>query len=223
VCPQPAPNDCDRSGRKVTATCDWLVAHGTSCVEFIGVVLGIVTVYLSAKENIWSWPTALVNAAMFVIVFFRTGLYSDFGLQIIYFVLSLYGWYEWLYGGANRTELHVTRTPARLWLIFLMVGLASWGVLSGITSRLPNAALPFMDSALVTVSLIAQYMMTKKYLENWILWIVVDVFYVGMFIYKKLNLTAFNYLVYLGLAVVGYVAWRRSLAERSAVVASPAT
>ena len=113
--------------------CDWLVAHGTSCVELIGVVLGIVTVYLSAKENIWSWPTALVNAAMFVIVFFRTGLYSDFGLQIIYFVLSLYGWYEWLYGGANRSELHVTRTPARLWLIFLMIGLVSWAVLSSIT------------------------------------------------------------------------------------------
>jgi len=151
--------------------CDWLVAHGTSCVELIGVVLGIVTVYLSAKENIWSWSTALVNAAMFVIVFFRTGLYSDFGLQIIYFVLSLYGWYEWLYGGANRSELHVTRTPARLWLIFLMIGLVSWAVLSSITSRLPNAALPYMDSALVTVSLIAQYMMTKKYLENWSLWL----------------------------------------------------
>ena len=207
----------------MNAFCDWLVAHGSTCVELIGVVLGIVTVYLSARENVWSWPTALVNAAMFVIVFFRTGLYSDFGLQIIYFVLSLYGWYEWLYGGANRTELHVTRTPARLWLIFVMIGLVSWAVLSAITSRLPHAALPYMDSALVTVSLIAQYMMTKKYLENWILWIVVDVFYVGMFIYKKLNLTAFNYLVYLALAFVGYAAWRRSLAEQSAVVASPAT
>jgi len=137
-----------------------------------------------------------------------------FGLQIIYFVLSLYGWYEWLYGGANHSELRVTRTPARLWMYFLIIGLVSWAVLSTITSRLPNAALPYMDSALVTVSLIAQYMMTKKYVENWLLWIVVDVFYVGMFIYKKLNLTAFNYLVYLGLAVVGYIAWRRSLAER---------
>lgn len=206
----------------MNAFCDWLVAHGTSCVELTGVVLGIVTVYLSARENIWSWPTALVNAAMFTIVFFRTGLYSDFGLQIIYFVLSLYGWYEWLHGGANHSELHVTRTPPRLWLIFLVIGLVSWAVLGAITSRLPNAALPYMDSALVTVSLIAQYMMTKKYLENWILWIVVDVFYVGMFIYKKLNLTSFNYLVYLALAVVGYVAWRRSLAEESVAVAAPA-
>ena len=206
-----------------TSFCDWLVSHGTSCVELAGVVLGIVTVYLSAKENVWSWPTALVNAAMFVIVFFRTGLYSDFGLQIIYFVLSLYGWYEWLYGGANHSELRVTRTPARLWMYFLIIGLVSWAVLSTITSRLPNAALPYMDSALVTVSLIAQYMMTKKYVENWLLWIVVDVFYVGMFIYKGLNLTAFNYLVYLGLAFVGYAAWRRSLAEQRQVVPAPAT
>src|SRR3954471_4097785 len=187
--PRPATTVCDRSGRNVNAFCEWLVAHGTSCVELAGVVLGIVTVYLSARENIWSWPTALVNAAMFVIVFFRTGLYSDFGLQIIYFVLSMYGWYEWLHGGANRSALQVTRTPTKLWSIFLVIGLMSWAVLSAITSRLPNAALPYMDSALVTVSLIAQYMMTKKYLENWILWIVVDVFYVGMFIYKKLNLT----------------------------------
>ena len=207
----------------MNAPCDFLVAHGTSCVEFAGVALGIVTVYLSARENIWSWPTALVNAVMFVIVFFRAGLYSDFGLQIIYFVLSLYGWYEWLYGGADRTELQVTRTPAKLWPVFAIIGLVSWAALSAITSRLPNAALPYMDSALVTVSLIAQYMMTKKYLENWILWIVVDVFYVGMFIYKKLNLTAFNYFVYLGLAVVGYVAWRRSRAEQAAAVPSPAT
>jgi nicotinamide mononucleotide transporter len=206
----------------MNAFCDWLVAHGTSCVELIGVVLGIITVYLSARENVWSWPTALVNAVMFVIVFFRAGLYSDFGLQIIYFVLSLYGWYEWLYGGANHSELHVTRTPSRLWAIFAVIGLVSWVVLSAITSRLPNAALPYMDSALVTVSLIAQYMMTKKYLENWLLWIVVDVFYVGMFFYKKLNLTAFNYLVYLGLAVAGYLAWRRSLAEERAAVPSPA-
>lgn len=205
----------------MNAFCDWLVAHGTSCVELIGFVFGVVTVFLSARENIWSWPTALVNAAMYVVVFLRAGLYSDFGLQIIYFVLSLYGWYEWLYGGANHSELRVSRTPPKLWLAFTVIGIAFWALLSTITSRLPNAALPYMDSALVTVSLIAQYMMTKKYLENWILWIVVDVFYVGMFIFKKLNLTSLNYFIYLGLAVVGYVSWRRSLAEHTAVVPSP--
>lgn len=194
----------------MTSFCDWLVAHGTSCLELVGVLLGIVTVYLSARENVWSWPTALINAALFVIVFLRTGLYSDMGLQVVYFVLSLYGWYEWLYGGKGHTELHVSRTPPRLWAIFGGIAVVGWLILGAITKRIPGSALPYGDAALATVSLVAQYMMTKKMLENWILWIVVDVFYVGMFIYKGLNLVAFNYAIYLGLAVVGYVEWKRS-------------
>src|ERR1044071_3890335 len=103
------------------AFCNWLVAHGSSCLELFGVVLGIITVYLSTRENIWSWPTALVNAALFAVVFFRTGLYSDAGLQVIYFVLSLYGWYEWLYGGKGHSELKVSRMPRREWVILPLI------------------------------------------------------------------------------------------------------
>jgi nicotinamide mononucleotide transporter len=187
-----------------------------------GVVLGIVTVYLSTRENIWSWPTALVNAAAFAIVFFRTGLYSDAGLQVVYFVLSLYGWYEWLFGGKGHTELQVSRTPRRLWFVFAVIGVVSWLLLAAITSRLPGAALPYADAALVSLSLIAQYMMTRKYLENWLLWIVVNVFYIGMFIFKGLRLTAFNYAVYLVLAVMGYLSWKRSLAAAHAAEPVPA-
>jgi nicotinamide mononucleotide transporter len=183
------------------------------------VVLGIITVILSAKENIWSWPTALVNAAMFVVVFGRKGLYSDTGLQVVYFVLSLYGWYEWLYGGKGRTELQVTRTAPRQWALFAVAAVVMWLAFGTITSRIPGVALPYADSALVAVSLVAQYMLTRKLLENWILWGIVDVFYIAMFIFKGLRLTAFNYAVYLILAVVGYVAWKKSLAASAPVVA----
>src|SRR6185295_19330260 len=139
--------------------CDWLVAHGTSCVELVGVVLGIVTVYLSARENIWSWPTALINAVLFVVVFFRTKLYSDMGLQVVFFILSVYGWYEWLYGGKERTELHVSRTTARSWIAFTIIGLVFWLFLGTMMMRFTDAALPYGDAALATVSLVAQYMM----------------------------------------------------------------
>jgi nicotinamide mononucleotide transporter len=203
----------------MTVFCNWLVAHGSSCLELFGVILGIITVYLSTIENIWSWPTALLNAGAFAVVFLRSGLYSDAGLQVIYFVLSLYGWYEWLYGGKGHTELQVSRTPARLWPILIVIGVAGWLLLATITSRLPGAALPYADAALVSGSLIAQYMMTKKYIENWLLWIVIDVFYVGMFIFKGLRLTAFNYAIYLVLAVMGYVSWRKSQREHVAAAA----
>ena len=79
--------------------------------EVLAVITGIISVYLSTRENIWSWPTALVNVALYFVVFYEAKLYADMGLQVVYFVLSVYGWYEWLYGGANRTELHVSRTP----------------------------------------------------------------------------------------------------------------
>ncbi|HEY4129348.1 MAG TPA: nicotinamide riboside transporter PnuC [Gemmatimonadaceae bacterium] len=196
----------------MTAFCSWLVAHGSSCLEFAGVVLGIIYVYLSARENLWSWPTSLLNAALFVPVFLEKGLYSDMGLQVVYFVLSLYGWYEWLYGGKGHSELRVSRTSIKLWGILTLIAFGGWIALGAITSRIPGSALPYGDAALVSTSLIAQYMTTKKLLENWIVWIVVDVFYVGVFIYKGLNLVAFNYAVYLGLAVLGYIEWKKSFA-----------
>jgi nicotinamide mononucleotide transporter len=194
------------------ALCAWLTAHGSSCLELVAVLFGIVSVFLSVREKIWSWPTALVNVALYFVLFYETGLYSDMGLQAVYFVLSLYGWYEWLYGGAGRTTLTVSRTPPRLWAILIAIAIVFWAILGRLTSGLPGVALPYVDAATATTSLVAQYMMTRKLLENWALWIAVDVVYIGMFIFKGLYLTAGNYAVYLGLAVLGHIAWKRSLA-----------
>ncbi len=205
-----------RSRTDVTFLCTWLAAHGTSCLELVAVLFGIVSVFLSVRENIWSWPTALVNVALYFALFFRSGLYSDMGLQVVYFALSVYGWYEWLYGGAGRTTLRVTRVPARVWAICAVIGVAVWATLGKLTSHLPGVALPYVDAATTTVSLIAQWMMTRKLLENWTLWIIVDVVYVGMFIFKGLYLTAGNYAVYLVLAIMGHVAWKRSLNQTAA-------
>ncbi len=192
--------------------CAWLTAHGSSCLEAIAVGFGIVSVYLSTRENIWSWPTALVNVTLFFALFFRSGLYSDTGLQVVYFALSIYGWYEWLYGGAGRTAIKVSRTGRRTWIILCATAAVLWTVLGAVTSRLPGTALPYVDAATTTTSLIAQWMMTRKLLENWLIWIAVDVVYVGMFVFKGLYLTAFNYGIYLALAALGYVAWKRSIA-----------
>jgi nicotinamide mononucleotide transporter len=192
--------------------CAWLTAHGTSCLELVAVIFGVVSVYLSTREKLASWPTALVNVALYFALFYKMGLYSDMGLQVVYFALSLYGWYQWQFGGANRGTLAVTRTPARTWAILAAVAVVVWFTLAQITSRLPGAAIPYMDAATVSTSLVAQWMMTRKLLENWIVWLVVDFVYVGMLIYKGLYLTAGNYFIYLVLAGMGYVAWRRSLA-----------
>jgi nicotinamide mononucleotide transporter len=196
--------------------CEWLEVHGSSCLELVAVVFGIVSVYLSTRENILSWPTAIVNVSLFTVLFYRAGLYSDTGLQVVYFILSVYGWYEWLYGGKGRTALTVSRAKPRTWMILAALGVVTWLTLSSITKRLPGTALPHLDAATTTISLIAQWMMTRKLLENWLLWVGVDVVYVGMFIYKGLYLTAFNYAVYLVIAAMGYFAWKKSLASQAA-------
>jgi nicotinamide mononucleotide transporter len=170
-------------------------------------------VYLSVKQKIASWPIALVNVALYFVVFRESKLYADMGLQVIYFVLSLYGWYEWLYGGANRTELKVSRADSKMALRLTTIAVVGVAVLGTLFARYTDAALPYVDSATATTSLVAQWMMTRKVLENWAVWIAVDVVYVGMFIFKHLYLTSGLYAGFLGLAVMGHVQWRRSFNE----------
>ena len=194
---------------------DQLVALATAKRwEVLAVITGIISVYLSTRENIWSWPTALVNVALYFVVFYEAKLYADMGLQAVYFALSLYGWYEWLYGGENRTELHVSRTPSALGVRLALIGIACAVVLGTLLARFTDAALPYIDSATTSTSLVAQWMMTRKILENWAVWVAVDVVYIAMFVFKRLYLTAGLYAVFLVLAVMGYVQWKRSLAER---------
>ena len=190
-----------------------------STLEWIAAIAGAVSVYLSARENIWSWPTAIVNVGLYTIVFRRAGLYSDMGLQVVYLVLSIYGWYEWLYGGANRTQLVVSRATARDWLIAIPIAIVFWFGLAQYTATLPGVALPYLDSGLTTVSLVAQWMMTRKILENWALWIVADIAYVPMYVYKHLPVTAALYLVFLALAAIGLRSWWRSYRNRPAAEA----
>jgi nicotinamide mononucleotide transporter len=189
-----------------------------SPLELVAALVGALSVWLSVRQNIWSWPTAIVNVVLYAIVFYEAKLYADMGLQVVYAILSIYGWYEWLYGGAGRTELRVSRTGLRLSAGLALVAIAGSALLGVFLHHETDAALPFMDSFLSSTSLVAQWMMTKKLLENWLVWIGVDVLYVGMFIFKGLFLTAGLYAVFLALAVKGFIDWRRSMAAQLAPV-----
>jgi nicotinamide mononucleotide transporter len=182
-----------------------------SPLEGFAAAFGVVSVYLSTRQNIWSWPTAIVNVSLYTIVFYNGRLYGQMGLQTVYLVLSIYGWYQWLHGGAEKTELHVSRATRQLLAIVGVLNVVAWIVLAALL-RQTDAALPWLDALLTTTSLIAQWMMTRKILENWLLWIAVDVVYVPMFISQRLYATAMLYAAFLVLAVMGFVEWRRSLA-----------
>ena len=186
-----------------------------SPLEIFAAAVGAWSVWLSVRQNVLSWPTAIVNVVLYTIVFYEAKLYADMGLQVVYAILSVYGWYQWLYGGEGHTTLHVSRTTRSVAIRLALIAATSAVLLGSLLHRSTDAALPFMDSALTSASLVAQWMMTRKLLENWAVWIAVDVLYVGMFIYKGLYVTAVLYAVFLGLAVKGWIDWRKSIRAES--------
>lgn len=182
-------------------------------LEWAAALTGFVSVWLTVRQNIWCWPTGLVNVALSALVFWQARLYADAGLQVFYAGASVYGWWAWLHGGQAGGQLIVTRAP-RAWLLGLLTVGTGFGFTLGLLLHAwTDASLPWLDSALTALSLVAQVLMTRKWIENWPLWIAVDVVYVGMYVYKGLYPMALLYAVFLGLAVEGLREWRAALAR----------
>ena len=189
------------------ALAGWMVLAGLAGrFEAVSFVTGAVCVWLAVRENVWNFPVGLLNVLTYSVVFFGAGLYADAGLQVVYFVLGCMGWYLWLFGGDQRTSLHVTRASVPELLI--LVGIAGvltiglWTLLSHI-----GGSASFWDALTTAISLAAQWLLNKKRLENWIAWIVVDAIYVPLYVYKALHLTAILYAVFLAMAVIGLLQW----------------
>jgi len=184
-----------------------------TAIEIVAVVFGLLCVWLTVRQNIWCWPTGLVMVLLYIFIFYQARLYSDMGLQVVYIVLQIYGWYSWLHGGRDRGKLSVsriTRTGVIVWMTVAITGTTGLGY---IMSTYTEASLPYWDAATTVLSLFAQYLMAKKILESWLIWITVDVLCRGIYPAKQLYLTTGLYAVFLVLATLGLLAWRKSLSE----------
>lgn len=188
-------------------------------LEIVGVAFGLVCVWLTTRQNIWCWPTGIVNVLLFFVMFLQAKLYADAGLQVVYLGLSIYGWWLWLHPRADaataasdgrRAELPVTRMTPRAWVFGLGTVLAGTLVLGSTLAR-TDASFPWADSATTCASLLAQWLMSRKVLESWLVWIVADIAMIAIYLQKDLLLTSGLYVVYMVLCVVGYRAWRRTL------------
>ena len=183
--------------------------------EVLGFVSGAISVWLTVKQNIWNWPIGIINNIFFVVLFLSSQLYADMGLQIVYIVLSVLGWYWWLHGGDHKGQLAITHLKLPTFLILGLLGtLATWGLTLFLQSV--NDVAPFLDALTTVLSLIAQYLLTRKLLENWHVWIFADIIYIGLYAYKNLYLTSFLYFIFMVMCVVGWWGWRKSVAVRLA-------
>ncbi|MCY7351230.1 MAG: nicotinamide riboside transporter PnuC [Cytophagaceae bacterium] len=183
-------------------------------LELAGIITTLWCVWLNTRQNIWGWFWAIVSSGIYGVIYYQARLYSDMELQGVFIALSVYGWYQWLFGGKQKTVLPVSRMPLPFWLWCGVIFLAFTGLSGYLHGRYTNASFPYFDSGLTAISLVAQWQMARKYLENWILWIVADAFYVILYFTKNLQGTALLYALLLGLAAKGYWDWKRSLLQR---------
>jgi len=187
-------------------------------IEATAVVFGLVCVWLTIRQNIWCWPTGLVQVVLYLFIFYQVKLYSDMLLHGIYVVMQLYGWYWWLHGGRDRDSLPVTRLPAAglaIWTLLVVTASLGWGQLMATQT---DAALPYADAFTTVASLVAQWLLASKKLESWLFWIAVDLAAIAIYWHKALLLTAGLYATFLVMAIVGLIVWHRSQRERQAAL-----
>lgn len=193
--------------------CAWTRWLPLDRTEAFGFATGAICVWLATKENLWSWPIGLANNLVFAVLFWNARLFGDLGLQGVYFVLGIWGWHQWLSGGRDRQPLPVSRTTLREWLgiaVFLLLG--TWGLHRHLVAIQGSA--PFWDALSTILSLAAQYLLSRKRIENWWLWIAADLIYVPLYASKGLPLTALLYAGFIVLCVLGLLRWRRELTRR---------
>lgn len=195
----------------------YLAANWVELAGFITTALGI---WLTTKRLLICWPVVLAADILYLVVFYRARLLSDALLQIFFIVFTLYGWWHWWRGVREEGEVCIEPLHLTAFLIAIAAGVAGTFILGEIARHL-QAALPWLDAALASFSLVGSWWQARKHIANWVLWIVVNLVYIGEYIYKDLRITAVLYAGLVVLAILGLRDWRR--AARSAQTAACTT
>jgi nicotinamide mononucleotide transporter len=181
-----------------------------SLTELFGFLTGAIGVWLLARQNIWNWPIGIANGVFYVIVFLRSGLYGDMGLQLVYIAMNGYGWYLWL-RPVRSADLAVSHTPNNVWAWLTPATVVAAAGLAWFLRRLTDSTVPGFDGTTTALSLAAIYGQSKKFVESWWIWILADLIYIPLYLYKGLWLTSLLYVVFLVLCIIGLRAWQRDL------------
>ncbi len=178
-------------------------------LQLVATVTGILCVYLQTREKILAWPFGIVSVTISVYIFAQSGLYSDVILHLVYVVLNIYGWWNWAArrqsDSANAPITILTRQGWIIWSITIVIGTGLLGALMG---HYTDASVPYFDAFTTVGSLVAQYLLAKKVLQNWSLWILVDIVAINVYIYKEIYIIAFLFFVYLLLCIKGHFDWK---------------
>ncbi len=193
-------------------------------LEIIGTIVGLIYLWLEYKASIWLWVANVVMPAIYVVVYYEAGLYADFGINIYYLIISFYGIFWWWKGrrktdtvrpteGKGAEELPISHTPRQMWARLGVISAGLLVLIAFILIQYTDSTVPWMDSFTTALSIVAMWMLARKYVEQWLVWMVVDAVSAGLYVYKELYFTAGLYALYTVIAYFGYKEWKRLMKE----------
>lgn len=180
-------------------------------LEVLGTLVGLIYLWLEYRASIYLWIASVIMPAIYIFVYYEAGLYADFGINIYYLGAAVYGWLVWKYGhkSADLHELPITKMPKRSWLKALVVFLVAQFLIAWILINFTDSDVPWWDAFTTALSVVGMWMLARKYLEQWGVWMIVDMVCIGLYIYKELYFTAGLYAFYAIVAVFGWMNWKK--------------
>lgn len=185
----------------------------SSWLEGIAVFFGILSVWYAKKENILVFPTGIISVLIYVYICFFAKLYADMGINFVYFVMSVYGWYNWSRKDDAKAVVPISWCTKKDHLISAVMLAGFFVTLSYFLSNYTDSNVPVIDSATTSIFIVGMWLMARKKIENWIYWIIGDVISIPLYFYKDLALTSIQFTVFLVLAIMGFIEWRKKLRE----------
>ena len=186
-------------------------------LQIIGVALGLLYLYFEYKANIWLWVIGLIMPIVHGTLYFRQGLYADFSMELYYILAGIYGLVAGRRGDKkSKSELKISYTPRVAWVAIVGVYVLLHATIYMLLVTFTDSNVPFWDSLTTSLSVVAYWLLSRKYVEQWLVWLAVDVITVGLYIYKDIPLTAGLYALYSALAIAGYMRWRRVIESKKA-------
>ena len=188
-------------------------------IELLGTIVGLLYLWLEYRASIYLWVASVVMPAIYLVIYYDAGLYADFGINIYYLIIAIYGWAAWRYGfsigrGSEGRELPISHTPARRWLPLAAITSVVFAVIAWVLVNLTDSSVPYADAFTTALSAVGMWMLARKYIEQWWVWLVVDVASAALYIYKDLYFTAALYALYAVVAVFGYRKWKKLMSEQ---------
>lgn len=178
-------------------------------LEIAGTLIGLLYLWFEYRASIWLWPVSIIMPAVYIAVYYQAGLYADSGISVYYLLAGVYGWWAWLRHAPEKPERPISFTPRRLVLPLLLVAGVVFVLIGELLQVYTDSTVPWWDSFTTALSIIAMWMLAHKYVEQWLVWLAVDVVSCALYLYKDLYFTSFLYGLYAVIAFFGYLKWKQ--------------